>query len=119
MPYKDPEKRKAYLKEWKKNNPDKMKNYQIDQIDYQKEYKKSEKGIKSQKKSNWKNLGIKDNLDDLYKIYKDCEKCIICDNAFKNPKDKHLNHCHETGYFLNILCMKCNIHEHHPDYFKL
>jgi hypothetical protein len=119
MGYKDPEKRKAYLKKWKENNKDKIKSYEPKQKETRQKWLKSENGIKSRTFSNWKRLGLKDNLEDVYKIYQETHKCIICDNNFKNSKDKHMNHCHETGYFLNVICQKCNMLEHNDTYFKL
>jgi len=68
-------------------------------------------------KSDWKRKGIKDDLSDLYEIYKEATHCQICDiKLTENPElsvnKKVMNHCHETGYFNNILCWSCNIHEH-------
>ena len=118
MPYKDPEKRRAYLTEWKRNNRDKMESYKPKAKVTQKIWLKTDKGIKSRTFTNWRTLGLKDNLEDVWRIYQQETECIICNNPFKNSKDKHMNHCHETGYFLNVLCQKCNLLEHNDTYFK-
>ncbi len=74
-------------------------------------------GRRNRIKSDWKRKGIKDDLSDLYDIYKEATHCEICDiELTEDPKvsvnKKVMNHCHETGYFNNILCWSCNIHEH-------
>ena len=72
---------------------------------------------KNRIKSDWKRKGIKDDLSDLYDIYKEATHCQICDielteDPVVSVNKKVMNHCHETGYFNNILCWSCNIHEH-------
>ena len=121
MPHKDPEKRKEYQKQWRLKNKEYSKEYQkTDKCkEYRKKYRQTDSGIKSRTFSNWKNYGLKDNLEDVWKIYQETNTCLICDSVFKNSKDKHMNHCHETGYFLGILCMTCNILEHNDTYWSL
>ena len=118
MPYKDPEVRKQYLKEWRENNKEKIKANQSKRNQCRAKWLKTDAGKKSKTLSNWRRYGLKDNLEDVYKIYQESTECIICDKPFKNSKDKHMNHCHETGYFLNVLCQKCNLLEHNNTYFK-
>ena len=119
MPYADPEKRKQYSKEWRSKNQDKIINYENSEKtkQYRKYWRNTENGIKSRTYSNWKTCGLKDNFDEVWEIYKTSTECIICDTKFKNSKDKHMNHCHETGFFLNVICMKCNILEHNNTYW--
>jgi len=119
MPYKDPEKRKEYLKLWKLNNPDKIKSYAPKRKECTKKWLMTEKGRKSKTFSNWRNRGLKDNFEDVYKIYMEAKECLICDKQFNNEILKCMNHCHETGYFLNVLCRDCNMLEHNDTYFRL
>jgi hypothetical protein len=35
-------------------------------------------------------------------------KCKICGNVFKNARDTHVDHDHNTGKLREILCRKCN-----------
>jgi Recombination endonuclease VII len=34
--------------------------------------------------------------------------CLICKNPFKNSKDIHVDHCHETDKIRGVLCHSCN-----------
>lgn len=69
-------------------------------------------------KSDWKRKGLLDDPSDVYEIYKEATNCEICNiKLTEDPgysvNKKVMNHCHETGYFNNILCWSCNIHEHY------
>lgn len=64
---------------------------------------------KYQTKNHWKNRGlITDNFDELYNKYIYSSQCEKCQIPYKNSKDRHMDHCHITGEFRNILCKKCN-----------
>ena len=119
MPYANPEKRKQYLAEWRIKNSDKIKGYENSEKtkQYRIKWKQSQSGYKSRTYSNWKAYGLKDNFDEVWEIYKSTDECMICDKKFTNTKDKSMNHCHETGYYLNVICMKCNILEHNDTYW--
>ena len=69
---------------------------------------------------NWVKWGLKDDPRDVLKIYKETTHCIICDKLLtgKGNARKAMNHCHETKYFLNILCIVCNSQEHNDGYWK-
>tara|TARA_R110000803_G_C11824263_1_gene302379 strand:- start:290 stop:586 length:297 start_codon:yes stop_codon:yes gene_type:complete len=83
---------------------------------------KGDEYLKKRLLSNWGKVGLQDNLEDVFLIYKDQIKCEICDIELENKghgkNRKVMNHCHTTGWFLNILCMSCNIHEHHDNYWS-
>jgi hypothetical protein len=36
-------------------------------------------------------------------------KCKICDIEFKNTKDTHIDHCHNSSVVRGLLCNNCNI----------
>ena len=36
-------------------------------------------------------------------------KCSLCKNEFKNPKDIHTDHNHADGVVRGFLCMTCNL----------
>ena len=36
-------------------------------------------------------------------------RCKICDNDFKNSKDTHIDHCHNTNRVRGLLCNSCNM----------
>lgn len=120
MPYADKQKQKQYQQEYRKKNREKAKqkslDYRKNNPEYMKNYHKSQ-DIKDKRIQNWKHYGLKDDPELVYKIYEETNECLICDEKFKNDKDKHMNHCHETGYFLNIICCKCNILEHNDSYW--
>jgi len=83
-----------------------------------KEYRKTEKGIKIQKKHAWKKNGLVDSDDDNYeKIhqrYIDTTNCDLCNIKLTTGKKttsttKSMEHDHKTGLFRNIVCHKCNV----------
>ena len=102
MPFKDPIKRKEYEKQYREKNRDKRK-----------EYRQTEACKKSNKISKWKYIGIilkeDETWDSIYRKYIECENCEQCNKVFKNSKNKHLDHCHTTGYIRNIVCCRCNV----------
>ena len=121
MPYADPEKRKEYQAKYRKENREKGLEYGRQYRENNREklnnYRKTDIGFKNKTFASWRFYGLKDNVEDVWKIYQETDECLICDNKFKNSKDKHMNHCHQTGYFLGFLCHKCNILEHNDSYW--
>lgn len=68
-------------------------------------------------KSDWRRAGLKDDANEVMEIFQNTHNCQICDVPLTESKKvvynkKVMNHHHETGYFLNILCWSCNIYEH-------
>lgn len=138
MPYKDKEKHKEYLKTYYEANKDKIKEYKknyreknkekLKEIykeyreankeklkEQRKEYRQTPIGKKSHTINSWKRIGvIHNNFDLLYETYINKNNCDVCNNQFKSSRDRHLDHCHETGLFRQILCCSCNVN----DYWK-
>ena len=66
------------------------------------------KYAKTNRISGWKNVGlIHDDYDMLYDKWFNCKNCEKCGHDFSYWK-KCMDHCHVTGLFRNILCLKCN-----------
>jgi len=108
MPYKDPDVREQYRKDYYESNKKKY-------IDRANEYNRNnkEKRHRTQTKSRWKQYGvITDNFDDLYDYYMKTKNCELCSIELTTGKrsntSKCLDHCHETGKFRNIVCHSCN-----------
>ena len=66
--------------------------------------------------SNWKRRGVvlreNETYDMLYEKWHtttNCEKCKVELCFGTGSKGRCLDHCHDTGYFRNILCHSCNI----------
>ena len=76
------------------------------------EYSQTEGGIKLHRIANWKFTGMilkeDEDWDSIYRKYIECKKCEQCNNVFKNSMDRHLDHCHTTGFIRNIVCRSCN-----------
>ena len=64
--------------------------------------------VKSQKISDMKRKGIiHDDYNELYDIFLNTHNCMICDKSISGY-NKHVDHCHETGEYRQILCCSCN-----------
>jgi len=84
---------------------------------YDKEYRQSDAGKKTERKKVWKRRGVKfdnkEEFEEVYKIYIETEFCNLCNcklhEGNKGSGKKTLDHDHTTGKFRNILCNRCNI----------
>ena len=80
-----------------------------------KEYRNTDKGIKSRFKKKWKLRGVKFTDEEFESIWKEyttqthCEFCYTELNKNDYRTKKCLDHDHETGQFRFILCFYCNI----------
>ncbi len=142
MPHKDPVKRKEYgkkyreenkekerlrVKNWRKENPEKIrlggKKYREENKEKVSERKKNwrkenpEIYHKSFTISKWKQQGlIMDDEDEYESIYylvmstENCEGCgcILTDNKPRTSTSRCLDHDHFTGKFRAVLCISCN-----------
>ena len=103
MPFKDPEKRKEYKRQYYLDNKDHFK-------EQQKEYSQTPEGLKKNRIYDWKRSGvIHNNFDELYSLYIATTECMVCHATFKNSKDRCLDHSHITGEYRNVLCRACNV----------
>jgi hypothetical protein len=123
------EKTKEYDKKYREANKEKIKEYYEQNKqkinEYEKEYyeqnkekikenRKTENGKKSARISHWKRRGVISNdYDALYEKYINTNECELCNISITSGKGisgkKHLDHCHMTGEFRNILCGNCNV----------
>tara|TARA_B100000767_G_scaffold5337_1_gene5094 strand:- start:140 stop:499 length:360 start_codon:yes stop_codon:yes gene_type:complete len=115
MPYKDPEKRKEYHKEWREKNKEQLKEYRENNKEYKKEYRQTEQGIKSHRISLWKHCGISldYDFDIIYNIYINTDVCDYCKVELegRGNNKKCLDHNHSTGEIRGILCNICNVRD--------
>jgi len=64
---------------------------------------------KRSKLKNWRKWGVKGDLSFIYDCaYITATHCWVCKTAFKNTKDRCMDHCHSSGEFRNVLCRSCN-----------
>ena len=80
-----------------------------------KKYIQTPNGKKCQKIGEWKFNGLiwatQEEIDEIYSRYLGSTNCENpkCGKEYKNSKDKHMDHCHTTNKFRNILCHSCNV----------
>lgn len=132
MPYKDPEKRKEYVKKYSQKNKQRItenrkkynqenkeriaestKKYYQDNneklTEQKKEYYHKNKGRKENIERRWKRYGVKLS-DDTYERFKECKNCQVCNVELtsKGKSRKVLDHDHDSGYVRFICCCSCN-----------
>tara|TARA_R110000824_G_scaffold102588_1_gene244041 strand:+ start:3742 stop:4251 length:510 start_codon:yes stop_codon:yes gene_type:complete len=102
--------RKKYLK-----NKDKIsiksKEYRLENRE-----KITENRLSNHKKitiDSWKRQGLKSEIYgaiyDYYNGVLNCERCGVTLTTGERCKtQKHMDHCHQTGLFRNVVCMSCN-----------
>ena len=108
MPYKDPEKRKAYKKEWRETHKNEIK-------EYQKEYDQKPEAIKLKRIYKWKHRGVifhdYDLLHDIYISTTHCHfcKCLLnqCSKSLKCVDHDH--DIHDNENVRGIVCSNCNL----------
>ena len=68
----------------------------------------------TRKISDWKYGGLiwetEEEIEGIYTLYLGSTHCENpkCGKEYKNSKDKHMDHDHDTNKFRNILCNSCN-----------
>jgi hypothetical protein len=104
MPYKDPKSEKAILSRQKRAKKYYEKNKEKIAI----KNKTEPNRLKSLRINNWKRRGVAGDLNALYELWENTDKCEGCDYIFTNDSNKCLDHDHITGEFRKILCRNCN-----------
>ena len=82
----------------------------------QRVWSKTPNGIRLDRISRWRCLGVIASTQDLRIFYDErylpATKCEVCENEFKSTRDKHMDHDHDTGEIRYVLCCSCNSHDH-------
>jgi len=64
---------------------------------------------KSKTNYEWRMYGlVMDKFEDIYQRYIYSSHCELCKKAYKECRDRCMDHDHETGEFRNICCQRCN-----------
>ena len=113
------EKIKKYQKEYYEKNKEKLnernKEYREKNKEKKKKYQQSDKAIKSNRITNWKQSGVVcDDFDILYDKYINTTNCEegnieLTVDRYCTLTTRCLDHDHTTGLFRNVLCNRCNL----------
>ncbi len=98
MPYKDPETRKDYMRDWRAKNREKTRAYDRD-------WRKANPTKRASYAMKHR-YGITHAERDAL-IVKQKHRCALC--RTKDVKRWHVDHCHSTGRVRGILCPNCNV----------
>ena len=49
-----------------------------------------------------------EEFEEIYDKYIHCSQCELCGFVFEKSRKRHMDHCHKTGKFRNVVCVKCN-----------
>ena len=72
-------------------------------------YRKTDRGKMLGTINSWRGQGlISDNMELIYERYINSTHCECCRNEYKSTMDRHMDHCHVSGKFRNVLCRHCN-----------
>lgn len=109
--------KKAYMKEYRERNKEKLKEYHKEYQEKNREkfksYRQTEIFKKSHTIGNWKYFGlIHDDYDALYDKYINTKSCEVCNKVFENNFERCMDHDHDTGEFRKILCRSCNNYDY-------
>ena len=111
MPYKDPEARKKYMKEYYEKNSETVKatskKTRLRGLEENPNFYK-EKHLRYKGDQYYSRYGItQEDYDTLYNSQHGC--CGICGvHQSKLKKTLHVDHCHDSLEIRGLLCQKCN-----------
>ena len=115
-PEKLKEQKNKASKKYRENNPEKIKKYREEHSEYNRQYKQTPAGKKSNKLADWKHSDLQESKEDLewiYELYLHQEFCYSCDvkltrNGDNHPTQACMDHDHITHRFRQICCRACN-----------
>jgi hypothetical protein len=78
---------------------------------YLKEWRQTEAGRKSTTTTNWRQRGLKGDVNKIYDLWLSTIYCDLCKIELDTDggSRKCMDHCHKTGEFRNIVCNRCNV----------
>lgn len=94
-------------KEWKKNNPETVKNYDKPKPEYFREWKAKNKERIHSSYINRRFKFLKSDYEKLLMLQNN--RCAICGISQEDlPRKLAVDHCHKNKFVRGLLCFKCN-----------
>lgn len=106
----------AYLREWRANNPDRLKEHaraRRANPEYQNKHRIESRKYYEKNPDAYRERNLRQNFGITLDEYREMEaaqdgKCAVCGEKCKSGRSLAVDHNHETGEIRALLCMNCN-----------
>jgi len=73
----------------------------------------------SNRKRNWRRVGLKGDVNEIHDIFMNTTHCHYCNKKFTEDDRKSMEHDHLSGHFRCVCCHRCNMYMKRIDTLRL